>query len=208
MSNELISKHRRGAGRGMAFVVCGPSGAGKNSVIERVMEVLPDLSYSVSFTTRPRRSDEVDGRDYHFITDEQFKQLIEGGEVVEHVIYLGHQYGTSREQIKEVFAARKDVILNIDVNGARKLMERGLGEFSIVYVFLTPSSLEILGTRLRERGTETEGQIESRLSVAAQEMKSMPLFDYLVINDDLDTAVDELHSIVVAERSRIISSND
>lgn len=204
MSNELISRHRRGVGGGMAFVVCGPSGAGKNSVIERVMAVLPDLSYSVSFTTRPRRSDEVDGRDYHFITDEQFEQLVESEEVVEHVTYLGHQYGTSREQIKEVFAAGKDVFLNIDVNGARKLMERGLGEFSIVYVFLTPSSLEILGTRLRERGTETEEQIESRLSVAAQEMKSMPLFDYLVINDALDTAVDELRAIVVAERCRII----
>jgi len=130
------------------------------------------------------------------------------GEVVEHVTYLGHQYGTSRGQIKSVFAEGKDVILNIDVQGARKLMEQGLGDFSVVYVFLTPSSLEILGTRLRERGTETDKQIELRLSVAVEEMKSMPLFDYLVINDDLDTAVSELQSIVVAQRCRVISSND
>jgi len=208
MSSEAISSRRRGAGSGVAFIVCGPSGAGKNSVIERVMEALPGLSYSVSFTTRPRRSDEIDGRDYHFITDQQFEQLVRKGEVVEHVTYLGHQYGTSRGQIKSVFAEGKDVILNIDVQGARKLMEQGLGDFSVVYVFLTPSSLEILGTRLRERGTETDKQIELRLSVAVEEMKSMPLFDYLVINDDLDTAVSELQSIVVAQRCRVISSND
>ena len=208
MSNESIVDHRRGVGGGLAFIVCGPSGAGKNSVIERVMEALPGLSYSVSFTTRPRRSDEVDGRDYHFITDEQFENLVENDEVVEHVTYLGHKYGTSRDQIEEVFAEGKDVILNIDVNGARKLMERGLNDFSIVYAFLTPSSLEILDTRLRERGTETEEQMRSRLAVAAQEMKSMPLFDYLVINDDLDKAVDELRSIVVAERCRVMAKND
>ncbi|HDL85277.1 MAG TPA: guanylate kinase [Candidatus Acetothermia bacterium] len=205
MLNESIIEHRRGVGGGVAFIVCGPSGAGKNSVIERVMEALPGLSYSVSFTTRPRRSDEVDGRDYHFITDEQFNDLVENDEVVEHVTYLGHQYGTSRAQIKSVFADGKDVILNIDVNGAKKLMERGLSDFSIVYIFLTPSSLEILGTRLRERGTETEKQMEARLIVAAEEMKSMPLFDYLVINDDLNTAVAELQSIVVSERCRVIS---
>ncbi|HHR84879.1 guanylate kinase [Candidatus Bipolaricaulota bacterium] len=208
MSSEAIIEHRRGVGGGLAFVVCGPSGAGKNSVIERVMEVIPGFSYSVSFTTRPRRSDEVDGRDYHFITDKQFTELVENDEVVEHVTYLGHKYGTSRAQIKEVFAEGKDVILNIDVNGAKKLMDRGLNDFSIVYVFLTPSSLEILGTRLRERGTETEKQMQARLAVAAKEMKSMPLFEYLVINDDLDTAVDELRAIVVAERCRIIAAND
>lgn len=208
MSSEAISRRRYGVGGGVAFIVCGPSGAGKNSVIERVMDVLPGLSYSVSFTTRPRRSDEVDGRDYHFISDEEFEQLVKEGEVVEHVTYLGYQYGTSRGQIKSIFAERKDVILNIDVNGARELMEQGLSDFSIVYVFLTPSSVEILGTRLRERGTETDKQIELRLSVAVEEMKSMPLFEYLVINDDLDTAVDELRSIVVAQRCRVIPSND
>jgi guanylate kinase len=208
MSSEAISSRRRGVGGGVAFIVCGPSGAGKNSVIERVMETLPGLSYSVSFTTRSRRSDEVDGRDYHFITDEQFEQLVQQSEVVEHVTYLGHQYGTSRGQIKSVFTEGKDVILNIDVQGATKLMERGLGDFSVVYVFLTPSSLEILGTRLRERGTETDEQIELRLSVAVEEMKSMPLFEYLVINDDLNAAVDELRSIVVAKRCRVIASSD
>ncbi len=208
MSNDAISDQRRGVGGGVAFIVCGPSGAGKNSVIERVMELLPGLSYSVSFTTRPRRSDEVDGRDYHFITDEQFRDLVDRDQVIEHVTYLGHSYGTSRQQIMEVFAEGKDVILNIDVNGARTLKQSGLSDFSVVYVFLTPSSLEILGERLRERGTETQVQIGSRLEVAGEEMKSLPIFDYLVINDDLETAVDELRSIVVSERCRVIATDD
>ncbi len=208
MSNDAISDQRRGVGGGVAFIVCGPSGAGKNSVIERVMELLPGLSYSVSFTTRPRRSDEVDGRDYHFITDEQFRDLVDRDQVIEHVTYLGHSYGTSRQQIMEVFAEGKDVILNIDVNGARTLKQSGLSDFSVVYIFLTPSSLEILGERLRERGTETQVQIGSRLEVAGEEMKSLPIFDYLVINDDLETAVDELRSIVVSERCRVIATDD
>ena len=208
MSSDAISDHRRGVGGGVAFIVCGPSGAGKNSVIERVMELLPGLSYSVSFTTRPRRSDEVDGRDYHFITDELFRDLVDTDQVIEHVTYLGHSYGTSRQQIMEVFAEGKDVILNIDVNGARTLKQSGLSDFSVVYIFLTPSSLEILGERLRERGTETQVQIGSRLEVAGEELKSLPIFDYLVINDDLETAVDELRSIVVSERCRVIATDD
>lgn len=204
MSSESIVKTRRGVGGGIAFVVCGPSGAGKNSVIERVMQILPGLSYSVSYTTRPRRSGEVNGKDYHYITHQEFDRLVSEGEMVEHVTYLGDQYGTSRAQICEVFSRRKDVILNIDVEGAKALKGSGLLDFSVIYVFLTPSSLAILGERLRTRGTEDEEEIRARLTVAAQEMETLPLFDYLVVNDELDIAVDELRSIIVAERSRIL----
>ena len=204
MSSESIVKTRRGVGGGIAFVVCGPSGAGKNSVIERVMQILPGLSYSVSYTTRPRRSGEVNGKDYYYITHQEFDRLVSEGEMVEHVTYLGDQYGTSRAQICEVFSRRKDVILNIDVEGAKALKGSGLLDFSVVYVFLTPSSLAILGERLRIRGTEDEEEIRARLTVAAQEMETLPLFDYLVVNDELDIAVDELRSIIVAERSRIL----
>lgn len=204
MSSESIVKTRRGVGNGIAFVVCGPSGAGKNSVIERVMQILPGLSYSVSYTTRPRRSNEVNGRDYYYITHQEFDRLVSEGEMVEHVTYLGDQYGTSRAQICEVFSREKDVILNIDVEGAKALKGSGLLDFSVVYVFLTPSSLAILGERLRIRGTEDEEEIRARLTVAAKEMETLPLFDYLVVNDELDIAVDELRSIIVAERSRIL----
>jgi len=204
MSSESIVKTRRGVGGGIAFVVCGPSGAGKNSVIERVMQILPGLSYSVSYTTRPRRSNEVNGKDYYYITHQEFDRLVSEGEMVEHVTYLGDQYGTSRAQICEVFSRGKDVILNIDVEGAKALKGSGLLDFSVVYVFLTPSSLAILGERLQIRGTEDEEEIRARLTVAAQEMGTLPLFDYLVVNDELDIAVDELRSIIVAERSRIL----
>jgi len=205
MSSESIVKTRRGVGGGIAFVVCGPSGAGKNSVIERVMQILPGLSYSVSYTTRPRRSGEVNGKDYYYITHQEFDRLVSEGEMVEHVTYLGDQYGTSRAQICEVFSRGKDVILNIDVEGAKALKGSGLLDFSVVYVFLTPSSLAILGERLQTRGTEDDREIRARLTVAAQEMETLPLFDYLVVNDELDIAVDELRSIIVAERSRILN---
>ena len=204
MSSESIVKTRRGVGNGIAFVVCGPSGAGKNSVIERVMQILPGLSYSVSYTTRPRRSNEVNGKDYYYITHQEFDRLVGQGEMVEHVAYLGDQYGTSRAQICEVFSRKEDVILNIDVEGAKTLKGSGLLDFSVIYVFLTPSSLAILGERLRIRGTEDDKEIRARLTVAAQEVETVPLFDYLVVNDELDVAVDELRSIIVAERSRIL----
>jgi guanylate kinase len=204
MSSESIVKARRGVGNGIAFVVCGPSGAGKNSVIERAMQILPGLSYSVSYTTRLRRNGEVNGEDYHYITHQEFDRLVSEGKMVEHVTYLGDQYGTSRAQIREVFSREKDVILNIDVEGAKALKESGLLDFAVIYIFLTPSALAILGERLRIRGTEDEEEIRARLTVAAQEIETLPLFDYLVVNDELDVAVDELRSIIVAERSRIL----
>jgi guanylate kinase len=204
MSNEAITGYRRGIGGGLAFVVSGPSGAGKNSVIDRVMELLPGLSYSVSYTTRPPRPHEVPGRDYHFVSREEFERLIAAGELVEHVQYLGDYYGTGFRQIEEVFAQGKDVILNIDVNGARTLRARGLLRFTVIYVFLAPSSLSRLEERLRVRGTEDEAEIARRLEVAARELEEIPGFDYLVINDEFDRAVDELAGIITAERVRIV----
>ncbi len=204
MSNESITKHRRGVGGGLAFVVSGPSGAGKNSVIDRVMERLPGLSYSVSYTTRPPRPHEIPGRDYNFISREEFERLIAAGELVEHVQYLGDYYGTAQHQIEEVFSRGDDVILNIDVQGAKTLRKKGLLRFSVVYVFLAPSSLSRLEERLRARGTEDDEEIRARLTVAAQELKAIPFFDYLVINDDFERAVEELSGIVIAERARVV----
>ena len=204
MLSEPITKHRRGIGGGLAFVVSGPSGAGKNSVINQVMQDLPGLSYSVSYTTRPPRPHEVPGRDYHFVSKAEFERLIAAGELVEHVQYLGDYYGTGQRQIEEVFARGEDVILNIDVNGAKTLRARGLLRFSVVYVFLAPSSLDRLEARLRMRGTESEEEIAARLGVAARELATVPLFDYLVVNDEFDQAVEELAGIITAERARIV----
>jgi len=203
MLNRSIPTQRRGIGSKIAFVVCGPSGAGKNSVIERVMQVLPALAFSVSYTTRTRRVGEIAGRDYHYISCQEFDHLVAQKELIEHVTYIGDRYGTSFPQVMEVFGQGKDVILNIDVNGARLLRNRESTDFSAVYVFLTTSSLDILKERLQERGTENETQINARLELSIQEMKALPSFDYLVLNDTFNIAVDELQSIIIAERARI-----
>ncbi len=203
MSSDITAR-RKGIGHGLAFVVSGPSGAGKNSVINRAMERISDLRYSVSYTTRPRREEhEVEGVDYLFVSREEFTRRVANGDFVEHVTYLGDLYGTSRSQIDGVVAQGLDVILNIDVEGARLIRRTGLSGHTVVYVFLVPSSLARLEERLRARGTESDGQIANRLEVAAREMEAMGVFDYLVINDVLETAVAELRAIVTAERLRI-----
>lgn len=202
MSNSP-AESRRGIGSGLAFVVTGPSGAGKNSVIDRVMTKLPGLIYSVSYTSRPRRPSEVDGEDYVFVTRQQFTQRIESGDFLEHVTYLDDHYGTSRSQLEDFISQDLDVILNIEVTGAKTLQSSDMGPIKVLYVFLTPSSTEELESRLRKRNTEDEAKIQRRLEVAKGEMKELPCFDFLIINDDLATAVDELASIIVAERIRV-----
>lgn len=202
MSNRFGEK-RTGIGSGLAFVVTGPSGAGKNSVIDLVMDQLPKLVYSVSYTSRSKRPTEIDGEDYIFVSEDEFVRRIEADDFLEHVTYLDDHYGTSRSQIKDVIAGGFDVILNIEVEGAKKLQQEDLGGTKVVYVFLTPSTMEELEARLRKRNTEDENKIQRRLQVAKREMKALPCFDYLVINDDLNTAVRELASIIIAERIRL-----
>ena len=208
MSNDEHAFGRRGIGFGIAFVVTGPSGAGKTSVIGRVMKSLPGLSFSVSHTTRPRRERETDGVDYIFVSEDGFARLAREGAFVEHVVYSGSRYGTSRKQLEECFRRGTDVILNVEVEGAKSLRESGLGERPIVYIFLAPSTLDRLAERLRSRGTESEEKISERISVAAEEMKALESFDYFVVNDEIDRAVEELRSIVIAERSRVLRQDE
>jgi len=138
-----------------------------------------------------------------FVCREEFTRRVESGDFVEHVTYLGDLYGTSRSQIDGVVAQGLDVILNIDVEGAKLVRRTGLGNHTVVYVFLVPSSLARLEERLRARGTESDEQIADRLEAATREMEAMDVFNYLVINDNLETAVAELRAIVMAERLRI-----
>jgi guanylate kinase len=205
MSSSAVAARRRGIGGRLAIVVTGPSGAGKNSVIKRVLDELPRLVYSVSHTTRPRREGEADGVDYVYVSRDEFERLIRDGKFVEHMTYLGDHYGTSRAQIEKVFAHGDDLILNLDVEGAKSLRRTGLDDHTVVYVFLAPPTLEHLARRLRARGSESDAEISERLRVAEHEMGAIGIFDYLVINDDFDDAVAELRSVIVAERSRICS---
>jgi len=172
------------------------------------MKLEPDLAFSVSYTTRPRRHREVEGVDYHYVSREAFARLLERGELIEHVTYHEDQYGTGRAQIDSTIAAGKDVILNVDVEGAKRLQASGMPPYTVVYVFLVPSSLHRLEERLRSRGSEDAAQISDRLEIAEREMKALGIFDYLVINDDFDTAVAELRSIIVAERVRVVAADD
>lgn len=205
MSSDGITARRRGAGRGLAFIVSGPSGAGKNSVINRVMKLEPNLAFSVSYTTRSRRRREAEGIDYHYVSRDEFARLLDAGELVEHVTYHEDLYGTGRSQIDRVVAAGKDVILNVDVEGAKRLQAIGLPPYTVSYIFLVPSSLHRLEERLRARGSESPQHIADRLRIAEREMDSLGDFDYLVINDDFDTAVAELRAIVISERLRILA---
>lgn len=204
MSNDAVSRFRRGVGGRTAFIVSGPSGAGKNTAIDRVVKTVPHLAYSVSYTTRSRRPGEVDGVDYHYVSHAAFERRVAEGDFLEHATYLGDRYGTSRSQIAALFARGDDVILNIDVEGAKTLRRDTRAGFFAVYVFFTTASLDSLRARLEERGTETAREIAARLEVAKRELEALPLFDYLVLNERLEDAVAELRSIVVAARCRVV----
>jgi guanylate kinase len=180
----------------MIFVVSGPSGCGKSTLIGRVLADAGDLRFSVSHTTRPIRETEVDGRDYHFASGEKFDAMVRAGDFVEWAEVHGHRYGTSRA---EVGAAAGDVVLDIDVQGAREIRKSGL---RATLVFVMPPVFAELRTRLLRRGTDGPDAVERRLRKAREEVLAFPEFDYVIVNEALETAVEELRSIIRAERCR------
>ena len=202
-SSELPAR-RRGTGSGLAFVVSGPSGAGKNTAINRLLTEAPNLVYSVSHTTRAPRPGERDGVDYHFVKASAFDRMVAAGEFIEHVVYLGDQYGTSKREMARLAAKGLDIVLNIDVQGACTLRRVGIPGIALVFVFFAPPSLDQLGERLRARGSESVAAITERLRIASLEIETLPSFDYLVINDTIESAVRELGAIVEAERMRVL----
>jgi guanylate kinase len=176
--------------------VSGPSGSGKGTVLAQIKK-RPDVFYSVSATTRGMRPGEIDGVDYHFISREQFVEMIERGEFLEHAEYVHNFYGTPIQPIRDNLAAGRDVIVEIEVQGFLQVKEK-LPEAETV--FIMPPSVEELERRLRGRGTETEGKIQGRLKTALEEMKYADRYDHIVVNDELDKAVSELLEIMGKER--------
>jgi guanylate kinase len=174
-------------------VIAAPSGAGKTSLVRALMEHHRDLGFSVSFTTRPRRPTEVDGRDYHFVTRERFDQMALDGEFVEHADVFGHGYGTGRRQVEQALAAGQDLILEIDWQGARQVRER-LPE--AIDIFILPPSRAALEQRLRGRATDSPAVIARRLSESVAEMRHWAEFRYVVVNDDFTRALADLEAIV------------
>jgi guanylate kinase len=179
------------------LLLAGPSGAGKSSVLHPVVEADPRIHFSVSCTTRPRRSNEVDGVDYHFLSEEVFHEAREAGEFVEWAKVHDHFYGTRQADLQAALDRGEIPLLEIDVQGGRQIMDR-FGK-QLVSVFLFPPSIELLETRLRGRGTEDEAALQRRIANAHAELRACDSYDYWILNDDLEAAIAQLAAIVTAE---------
>jgi guanylate kinase len=182
------------------FIVSAPSGTGKTTLVERLVHALPGLTMSRSYTSRVARSGERDGTDYNFISRARFESMIQDGAFLEYADVFGNFYGTGRADTETLLAGGQDVVLVIDVQGARQVRQLGT---AAVGIFVLPPSLEVLERRLRGRSKDSEDQIRRRLQVARQEVGEYASYDYVVVNDELDTGVDRLRAIVLAERARM-----
>ena len=186
--------------RGLLFIVSAPSGAGKTTLVERLVEQLPHLRMSRSYTSRPARQGETDGVDYNFVERARFEAMAAAGEFLEWAEVFGNLYGTCAADTDRMLAAGDDVVLVIDVQGARKVRARGLQTRT---VFVMPPSFEVLEQRLRGRSKDSEAAIQRRLQVARDEVAAFTEYDFVVVNDEVAAAVDRLRGIVVAERARL-----
>ena len=186
--------------RGILFIVSAPSGAGKTTLVERLVEDVPRLKMSRSYTSRTVRSGEHDGVDYNFVSRQRFEAMAAAGEFLEWADVFGNLYGTSAADTERLLASGEDVVLVIDVQGARQVRRRG-GE--AITVFVMPPSHAVLEQRLRGRSKDTEDAVQRRLQVARQEIAAFAEYDFIVINDELASAVARLEAIVLAERARL-----
>ena len=189
-----------GQRRGLLFIVSAPSGAGKTTLVERLVEQSPRLKMSRSYTSRAAREGETDGVDYNFVSRPHFEAMIAAGQFLEWADVFGNLYGTCAEDTDRMLAAGDDVVLVIDVQGARKVRQRGIETTAI---FVMPPSFDVLEQRLRGRSKDSEADIQRRLRVARDEVASFVEYDYVVVNDELTAAVDRLRGIVIAERARL-----
>ena len=191
-AGELIMREKKG----ILIVVSGFSGAGKGTLMKKLMQDYDNYALSISATTRQPRVEEEDGREYFFRTKEEFEKMIARDELIEYARYVENYYGTPKQYVMEQLEAGKDVILEIEIQGARKIKKKFP---EAVLVFVTAPSMEVLRERLVGRGTETAEVIHQRLARAAQEAEGVDEYDYVLVNDQLDEAVDRLHGIIQSE---------
>ena len=185
--------------KGRLIVVSGPSGAGKSTVVFKAINGRDKMCFSTSVTSRKPRPGEVDGREYFFIDAEKFEQMVRNDELLEHAVYVCNYYGTPRKFVEDKLADGDSVFLDIEVQGARQVKEKMP---DAIMIFLIPPSLGELKKRLESRGTETEETIKGRLARAREEYAEADFYDYIVVNDDIDAAANELLSILTAEKCR------
>lgn len=183
----------------MLFVVSAPSGTGKTTLCRAMERIFPGLYYSISYTTRPPRPGDTNGRDYHFISAEEFQKMMEEGHFAEWAEIYGNYYGTAKEALERIRLEGRDVILDIDGQGARKLREQS---FQGIFIFILPPSLTELERRLKKRRTDKETAMEERLRKARAEMAEAHWYDYMIVNDELEKAQEQLKAIILAEHCR------
>lgn len=186
--------------KGVLLVVSGPSGAGKGTICQMLREKLPDLGYSISVTTRQPRNGEVDGVNYFFKTVPQVKEMIERGELLEYAEVYGNYYGTPRQYVMEQLQSGRDVLLEIDIQGALQIKKRFPEG---VFVFIVPPSLDELSARIYKRGTDSEDVIQRRMASAASELTYAAEYDYIIVNDIAEKAAQKVLTIMEAERYRV-----
>ena len=201
MSKHRTSNDRTGKGSyGRIFVLSAPSGAGKSTLAQAVIASTPGVVRSVTYTTRPQRPGEVDGCDYHFISHEAFLGHLSAGEMLESATVHGYLYGTSRSDVNRLRQQGLDVLLVIDYQGAAALRQQGVDALSI---FILPPSLAALEQRLRQRNADNEASLRRRLAIAPTEMAQYEDYDYVIVNDDLASATQQLQAIILADRCRL-----
>ena len=186
--------------KGKLFIVSGPSGSGKDTILQGVFKKHPEIKLSISSITRAMRVGEVEGEKYHFISRDEFEELLKNDMLLEHNVFVGNYYGTPKAPVEECLNAGGDMILEIDVNGAAQVREK---MHEAISIFIMPPSFEVLKNRLSGRGTETAEVVEQRMTAALGEIARAKEYDYIVINDQLDVAIDDLLSIILSERLRI-----
>ncbi len=185
--------------RGILFVLSAPSGTGKSTLVRRLVEGDERMTFSVSYTTRGRREGELDGREYHFVDDTRFDAMLAEDELLEWAHVFGKRYGTGRAATRASLDTGRDLLLDVDVQGGRSVRASGAAAVS---VFVMPPDFDTLASRLKARRTDSDAEVARRLALAREEAEDALNYDYVVVNDDLDRATDELRAIVRAERLR------
>jgi guanylate kinase len=183
----------------MLFIISGPSGCGKSTLVKRVLEEMEDVDFSVSFTTRSKRANEIYGKDYFFIDRAEFEDMIEKDKFLEYAVVHKEYYGSAKKEVERK-SSRKDLLLDVDVQGAQQIKEKMK---KAVFIFILPPVFEELRNRLEKRGQESPESIKKRLKEAKKEIRHYPDFDYVIVNDDLEKALIKLKSIIVSIRCRL-----